>query len=160
MGSIITVFICNQAISATTCPAEASLLPPTRNQKPQSPAPHQVRGSWDTIKSEMYGNHRGRNVCSDLSQHAFPHFRLRHAYMWRFKCKIQVRGFKMTLTETLKYGNINVHSVKWVKYHMGNTYSILHSLIQWTPASSWNWAQPCSLGLIAHCTAPIANSSP
>lgn len=43
----------------------------------------------------------------------------------------------MTLTETMKYGNINVHSVKWVKYHMGNAYS----LIQGTPASSWNGAQ-------------------
>lgn len=53
----------------------------------------------------------------------------------------------MTLTETMKYGNINVHSVKWVKYHMGN----IHSSIQWTPASSWNSAQTWILGLLAHC---------
>lgn len=26
-------------------------------------------------------------------------------------------GFKMSLTETMKYGDINVHSDKWVKYH-------------------------------------------
>lgn len=39
----------------------------------------------------------------------------------------------MTLTEGMKYGDINVHSVKWVKYHVGN--------IQLTPTSSWNAAQ-------------------
>lgn len=29
----------------------------------------------------------------------------------------------MTLAETMKYGNINVHSVKWVKYHIGVTHT-------------------------------------
>lgn len=53
----------------------------------------------------------------------FSSLDLRHACMRGFKLEIQVREFQMTLTETMKYGNINVHSVKWVKYHMGNTHS-------------------------------------
>lgn len=57
----------------------------------------------------MYGNHLGGNVCRDLSQYASP--RLGSD---RPTCEdLNVRhGFKMTLAESLKYGNINVHSVK------------------------------------------------
>lgn len=63
----------------------------------------------------------------------------------------------MTLTEIMKYGNINVHSVKWVKYHTGNTYSS----IQWTPAGSWTSAQIWILGLAGSlCSGNVANFNP
>lgn len=85
----------------------------------------------------MYGKHRGRNACSDLSQHAIP---VRSSDMWRFKCEIQVRGFQMTLTQGVKYGDINVHSVKCVIYRVGDIELTPHQLLEccsiWIPGLS------------------------
>lgn len=39
----------------------------------------------------------------------------------------------MTLTKGLKYGNINVCSVKWVKYHVGNIQLTPHWLLERCP---------------------------
>lgn len=54
-----------------TCPVEVLVPSRPSSQKPKTSVTTPDRGA-DAIKSEIYGNHRGRNVCSDLSRHASP----------------------------------------------------------------------------------------
>lgn len=51
----------------------------------------------------------------------------------------------MTLTEGMKYGDINVHSVKWVKYHVGNRQLTPHQLLERCPIRILGFSS--SLGL-------------
>lgn len=64
----------------------------------------------------MYGNHPAQTSAVIYSS-MNSQLQLRHACVWWFRCGLQLKAFKTNLKESIKYGNINVLSVTWIKYH-------------------------------------------